>query len=85
MLNARRMSRAIGIGGFDLLLKVVPATVCAIGMYLAIFVTRIIVGDHVNMLYTLLMEVTIGAMIYIGLTLWINRKVVVDFKQVLLR
>ena len=84
-INMRRMVAAIGVRLRDVMLRLRPTLLCAVGMYLAIAGTRLLTKTLGGQFTALVIEIAVGGLTYIALTLLLNPGAVSDLKPMFTR
>jgi O-antigen/teichoic acid export membrane protein len=74
LINVWQMLKVIGLRLGDLFHAIAPAVGSAAGMYAAVWGTRWLLGTDLNQLNKLVAMIVIGALIYGGLTLILNKQ-----------
>ncbi|SDH63222.1 lipopolysaccharide biosynthesis protein [Nitrosomonas sp. Nm132] len=73
-INIHRMLRAMELQLRDLFHAITPAVSSATGMYLAVWMMGLLLGEDINQWAKLLIMIATGVMAYGGLTLFFNRQ-----------
>jgi O-antigen/teichoic acid export membrane protein len=84
-INMKRMISAVGVRLRDVLARLAPTLMCAVGMYLAIAGTRLLIAGRTDHLGTLIIEIAVGGLTYIVLTLLLNPSAMTDLKPMFSR